>query len=168
MPWLLNWVDAANATYKLFVFYGAKPQPPPDLVALQRNMTEYEDQYATAMGFMIRGYAREGVTMKLFMASLAPKDRTRVREEAIVGFSRNAAGTILNAIGAVILSGGKVANAQLLAAAIRDTRESWVSSLIPQDRAHMIEVVNGLLPRVPDETARNDLATFTTALQAAN
>src|ERR1700722_1484058 len=61
LPWLLDWMDAANATNKLFTRYGSKPGPQPDLAAIQRNMSEYEDQYAAAMDFMIRGQAREAV-----------------------------------------------------------------------------------------------------------
>ena len=38
--WLLDWMDAANATNKLFTRYGSKPGPQPDLAAIQRNMTE--------------------------------------------------------------------------------------------------------------------------------
>ena len=56
ISWLLDWMEAANAVNKLFTRYGSKPGPQPDLEALQRNMTEYEDQYAAAMNFMIRGH----------------------------------------------------------------------------------------------------------------
>ena len=42
--WLLDWLEAANATDKLLMFYGATPGSQPDLAAIQRNMIEYEDQ----------------------------------------------------------------------------------------------------------------------------
>ena len=42
--WLIDWLEAANATNKLLMLYGAKPGPQPDLAVMQRNMTEYEDQ----------------------------------------------------------------------------------------------------------------------------
>ena len=85
LDWLLDWMDAANTVNKLFTRYGSKPGPQPDLEALQRNMTEYEDQYAAAMNFMIRGQARQAVSSKLFMAELAPEQRTRVREKGFAG-----------------------------------------------------------------------------------
>ena len=78
-------MDAANAANKLFTRYGSKPGPQPDLTAIQRNMTEYEDQYAAAVNFLIRGFAREAVSSNLFMAGLAPEQRTRVREEGLAG-----------------------------------------------------------------------------------
>ena len=168
LPWLLDWMDAANATNKLFTRYGSKPGPQPDLAAIQRNMSEYEDQYAAAMNFMIRGLAREAVSSNLFMAGLAPEQRTRVREEALARLRSNAAETILATICSAIESGGKPANARLVAAAIRDTREVWASFLLPQDRARMIEQLADLPKQVPDETARIDLAAFTAALQALN
>jgi hypothetical protein len=73
---------------------------------------------------------------------------------------------ILAAICSVIQSGGKPANARLVAAAIRDTREVWADSFLPQDRARVIELLADLPKQVPDETARIDVAAFTTALQA--
>lgn len=168
IPWLLDWMDAANATNKLFTRYGSKPGPQPDLAAIQRNMTEYEDQYAAAINFQIRGFAREAVSSKLFMAGLAPEQRTRVREEGLAGLRTGAAEFILAAICSVIQSGGKPANARLVAAAIRDTRAVWASNFLPQDRARVIELLADLPKRVPDETARVDLAAFTAALQEVN
>jgi hypothetical protein len=166
--WLLDWMDAANAVNKLFALYGSKPGPQPDLTAIQRNMTEYEDQYAVAVNFLIRGFAREAVSSQLFMASLAPEQRTRVREEGLARLRSGAAEFILGAIRTVIQGAGKPDNARLVAAAIRDTREVWASNFLPQDRARMIEQLAGLSRQVPDETARIDLAAFTAALQAVN
>jgi hypothetical protein len=166
--WLLDWMDAANATNKLFTRYGSKPGPQPDLAAIQRNMTEYEDPYAAAMNFMIRGLAREAVSATMFRAGLAPEQRTRVREEGFAGVRSSTAEFILAAICSAIESGGKPANARLVAAAIRDTREVWASFFLPQDRARVIELLADLPKRVPDETARIDLAAFTAALQAVD
>jgi hypothetical protein len=164
--WLPDWIDAANATNKLFTRYGSKPGPQPDLAAIQRNMADYEDQYAAAMNFLIRGFAREAVSSKLFMASLAPAQRTRVREEGLARLRSSAAEFILEAICSV--GGAKPANARRVAAAIRDTREVWASFFLPQDRARVIELLADLPQRVPDETARTDIASFTAALQAVN
>lgn len=166
ISWLLDWMDAANATNKLFTRYGSKPGPQPDLEALQRNMTEYEDQYAVAMNFMIRGQARQAVSSKLFMAELAPEQRTRVREKGYAGARSSAAEFVLAVICSTIQSGGKPANARLVAAAIRDTREVWASHFLPQDRARVLALLADLPRQVPDETARTDVAAFTAALQA--
>jgi len=166
--WLLDWMEAANATNKLFTRYGSKPGPQPDLAAIERNMAEYEDQYAAAMNFMIRGQAREAVSSTMFWAGLAPEQRTRVREEGFAGIRKVSAEIILATICSAIQSGSKPANARLVATAIRDTREVWASFLLPQDRARVIEQLADLPKRVPDETARIDLAAFTAALQAVN
>jgi hypothetical protein len=168
VPWLLDWVDTANAAHKLFVFYGVKPGPQPDLVAVQRNMVEYEDQYAAAVNFMIRGQAREAVAFTRFMAGLAPEQRTRIREEGYVGARHSAAEYIVSVVCAAIQSAGKPANARMVAAAIRDTREVWASYLLPQDRARVIASLADTSKPIPDETARADVATFTATLQAVN
>jgi hypothetical protein len=166
LNWLLNWMDAANATYKLFTRYAAIPGPQPDWVAIQRNLTEYEDQYAAALNFMVRGFAREAVSAIMFMADLAPAQRTRVRQEALAGLRGNAAEFVLEAICAV--SGSRPANARQVAAAVRDTREVWASYFLPRDRTRVIERLAELSKRIPDETARTDLDAFTAALQAVN
>ena len=166
--WLLDWMEAANATYKLFTRYGSKPGPQPDLPAIERNMAEYEDQIAAALNFLIRGQAREAVSSKLFWEGLAPEQRTRVREEGLARLRSNAAEFVLAAICSVIQSGGKPANARLVAAAIRDTREIWASFFLPQHRSHILEQLAEYTKRVPDETARTDLAAFAAALQAVN
>jgi hypothetical protein len=168
ISWLLDWNDAANTVNKLITRFGSKPGPQPDLEALQRNMTEYEDQYAVAMNFLIRGQARQAVASKLFMAELAPEQRTRIREKGFAGARSSSAEFILSTICAVIESGGKPANARLVAAAIRDTREVWAGYFLPRDRARVIAQLADLAKRVPDETARTDLAAFTAALQAVN
>jgi hypothetical protein len=168
LPWMIDWLQAANTANKLFTRFGSKPEPGPDLAALERNMAEYEDQFAVAMNFMIRGQAREAVSIKLFWADLAPEQRTRIREEGLAGARNAAAEFILTAVCSAIMGSGKPANARLVAAAIRDTREVWASNFLPQDRTRVIELLADLSKRVPDETARIDLAAFTAALQAVN
>ncbi|PSO19309.1 hypothetical protein [Bradyrhizobium sp. MOS003] len=168
MGWLMDWMDAANATCKLFALYGTQPGAQPDLATLQRNMTDYGDQYAAAMNFVIRGMAREAVAGELFMASLAPEQRTRIREEGFTGFRRSTAEFILTTVCAAIQGAGKSTNARLVAAAIRDTSEVWASFLLPQDRSRVLAQLADLPRWAPDETARTDLAAFTAALRAVN
>ena len=166
IEWLLDWVDAANTVGKLFTRYGSKQESQPDLTALARNMAEYEDQYAVAMNFMIRAQAREAVSSQLFLASLAPEQRTPVRERGFAGARSSAAEFILAAICSAVQGSSKPANARLVATAIRDTREVWAGYFLPQDRAGLIEVFADLPKQVPDETARTDIATFIAALRA--
>lgn len=168
LGWMLEWMEAANGTVKLFTRYAMIPGPQLDLVALERNMTEYEDQYAAATNFMIRSLAREAVASRLFMAGLPPEQRTRIREEGFAGFRRSAAEFVITAICAGVQGARKPDNAQLVAAAVRDTRETWASYLEPKDRARIIELLADLPKMVPDETARADIAEFTAALQAVN
>jgi hypothetical protein len=168
LPWLLDWMEAANATNKLITRYGSKPGPGPDLPAIERNMAEYEDQFAAALNFLIRGQAREAVSSNLFWEGLAPEQRTRVREQGLAGARNSTAEFILSAVCSAITSGGKPANARLVAAAIRDTGNVWASYFLPQHRARVIEVLENFQKQVTDETARTDLAAFTAALQAVN
>jgi hypothetical protein len=164
--WLVEWHEAANATHELILYYGAMPGPQPDREAIRRNMTEYEDQYAAAINFLIRFNAREAVSTKMLMADLAPEERTRVVEEAFAATRHDSPVMILGFISSV--QGSKPANARLVAAAVRDTREVWASHFLPLDRARVISVLPDFAKRMPDETARVDLAAFMAALQAVN
>jgi hypothetical protein len=164
--WLVEWHEAASATHELILHYGTKPGPQPDRAAVGRNMAEYEDQYAAAINFLIRFNAREAVSTKMLMASLTPQERTRVVEEAFTTTRRDSPVMILGFISSVQRS--KPANARLVAAAIRDTREVWASHFLPSDRARVISVLPDFAKRMPDETARTDLAAFMAALQAVN
>jgi hypothetical protein len=168
VPWLLDWMDAANATNKLLITFGAQPGPQPDLAAIERNMIEYEDRYAAMVNFLIRGQAREALSVNMFAAGLPPEQRTGVREAGLTRARSSAAEIVLGAIGWVILSGSKPANARLVAAAIRDTREAWASYFLPQDRARVIALLADVSARMPDESARADLAAFAAALRAVN
>ncbi|MBR1218988.1 hypothetical protein JQ557_13370 [Bradyrhizobium sp. U87765 SZCCT0131] len=168
IPWLLDWMEAANGANKLLMFNGSRPGPQPDLAAIERNMLAYEDQYAAMMNFLIRCQAREAISIRMFMAGLAPEQRTRIREEGFTGARHATAELILGVVCSVIMSGGKPANARLVAAAIRDTREVWASFFLPQDRARVLAQLADLPARVPDETARDDIGTFTAALAAVN
>ena len=166
LPWLLDWMEAANAANKLFTRFGSKPGPGPDLPAIERNMVEYEDQIAAALNFLIRGLAREAVSSNLFWEGLALEQRTRIREQGLAGARNSNAEFILSAICSAITSGGEPANARLVAAAIRDTSEVWASYFLPQQRSRILEQLAGYTKLVPDETARADLTAFTAALQA--
>ena len=168
ISWLLDWMQAANAVNKLVTRYGSKPGPEPDLAAIQLNMIAYEDQYAAALNFLIRGQAREALSIGKFMAALKPEDRTRVREEGFERARRGMAEFVVASICSAVTSSGRPDNARLVAAAVRDTREVWANYLLPQDRSRVIEQVAAYSRQVGDETARTDLATFTAALQAVD
>ena len=168
IEWLLDWVDAANTVGKLFTRYGSKQESQPDFTALARNMTEYEDQYAVAMNFMIRALARQAVSSQLFLASLAPEQRTPVRERGFAGARSSAVEFIMAAICSAVQGSSKPANARLVATAIRDTSEVWADYFLPQDRARVIAGFSDLSRQVPDEKARTDIAAFIAALRAVN
>ncbi|MCX7306634.1 MAG: hypothetical protein NTZ72_01215 [Afipia sp.] len=166
LPWLLDWIEAAKETNKLYIFYGVTLEPKPDFETMGRNMLAYQDQYAVSLDFLLHGFAREASAMKLFMAELPPKERTPIREAALTGFSKNGVENITSSIGAVILGDAKPENVRVVTGAIRDTREAWASFFLPPDRARMIETLAGVLKRPLDETAKADLAAFKDALEA--
>jgi hypothetical protein len=169
LEWLLDWMQAANTANKLITRYGSKPGSEPDLAALQLNMIEYEDQYAMAMNFLIRGQAREAVSIKLFMAGLKPEQRTRIREEGFTKARHGMAELVLATICSAVENGAaKPENTRLVSAAIRDTQDIWADAFLPQDRARVIEYIASTNKQVSDDTARTDLAAFTAALQAAD
>jgi hypothetical protein len=168
LPWLSDWMEAGNTAAKLFTRFGSRSASQPDLDALKRNMAAYENQYAMAMNFLIRGFARQAVTIKLFQATLTEQQRTPVRERGFTQARTSSVDFILAAICSAIQGSSKPENARLVAAAIRDTGEVWASYFEKQDRARVIEQLVELAKQVPDETARAELAAFSAALRAVN
>ncbi len=165
MPWVLDWFDAAKETYKRIMFFGAKLGPDPDLVAIGRNMQEYEDQYASAMTFMLRLLAREATTAFLFMDHLTPEERTPIRQAGLQKFRASGAQMIEDAI-CPVEAGMRPANARLITAAMRDTRDVWAKSLLPDDRSRIITLLAKVKETVKDDEARNNLAVFAGRLLA--
>jgi len=100
LPWLMDWAATANGAYKSILFFGIAPpvtlltDPP----ALQRNVTEYEDQEAAAINFLLRIYAREIQAGFAFMSALAPAQRTAVRMEGLNKMRGAEAGTVANCL----------------------------------------------------------------------
>ena len=166
MTWLIEWLVAANQTSKQIIYFDIKPGPNPDQAATLRNLTDYEDQYAAATNFMLRVAAREATAMLLFMDQLAPEQRTPVREAGLQKSRNGAAGLIASAIGSVFV-GVRPANARLMTAAMRDTRDVWASYILPDDRTQIINLLTRAANMAKDEEVKKNLTAFNAALAAA-
>ena len=122
LEWLTDWVAAANGANKAIMFFGIAPPVSlqTDQAALQRNITDYEDQLAAAINFLLRITAREIQAAFVFMDQLPPAQRTRVRLEGYNKMRVANAQTVINYLG-WIAAGMKPANARLVSTALRDT-----------------------------------------------
>jgi hypothetical protein len=165
MPWVLDWFDAVKETYKRIIFLGVKPGPDPDLATIGHNMEEYEDQYAAAMTFELRLLARQAAISFLFMGQLTPEERTPIREAGFQGFRVSGAQMLNNAI-PPIAAGMRPANARLITAALRDTRDDWAKLILPDDRSRIIILVAKVQAMVKDDEVHNNLAVFADRLSA--
>jgi hypothetical protein len=168
LPWLMDWANAANTVNKSIMFFGI---PPPvtlqtDPAALQRNVTDYEDQEAAAGNFLLRIYAREFQAAGAFMDGLAPAQRTRVRMEGFNKMRVAQAGTVLNYVG-WIAAGMKPANARLISAAIRDTGPVLATSILPADRPAIVAMLDKAWAVTMDPETGNNLASFRVLLTQA-
>jgi hypothetical protein len=87
LPWLMDWTITANGAFKSILCFGIAPPADPiaDQAAIKGNATDYEDQEAVALSFMIRISARVNQASFLFIERLTPAQRTTVRLE---GFSK--------------------------------------------------------------------------------
>jgi len=168
LSWLMDWVATANGASKSILYFGIAPPVDPiaDQVAIKRNVTDYEDQEAVAMSFMIRINARAMQAMFLFMDQLTPAQRTPIRLE---GFTKARVGSAEMLLGAhvSIAQGMKPANARLLSAAIRDTSDVWVASILPGDRPTILGMLAKAKDASQDDETRKNLAAFDAALSNA-
>jgi hypothetical protein len=166
LPWLLEWSQTASAASKAIVMHGITPGPHPDVAAMAQNVERYEDQYCAAADFLIRVAAREMTALALFVARLPPEQHTPVRAAGIVkakaGAAQMIAGFLISAAGGV-----KPANVRLVTAALRDTRDVWAGFLTPDARPRILALVAQVTPRIEDEQAKRNLASFAAALEAA-
>ena len=162
--WLLLWGAAVDQSYKRIILYGLQPGQPIDQLVMRRNMSEYEDQCATAMSFLIRFEARQATTLTLFLDQLPAEQRTPTRAAGLQQARSGAAQTITGAITAMT-QGMKPGNARLIAGALRDTRDVWAGYIMPDDRSRIAKLIADT-PAADRETQKN-LAVFAGALAAA-
>lgn len=166
LPWLLEWSRTASAASKAILMHGIKPGSSPDLAAVAQNVERYEDQYCAAADFLIRVGAREMTALASFVERLPPEQHTPVRAAGIVKAKAGAAEMIAGFL--VSASGGvKPANARMVTAALRDTRNVWAQFLAPDARPRILALVAQATQRMTDDEAKRDLASFAAALDAA-
>jgi len=168
LPWLMDWIATANGAFKSILYFGIAPPVDPiaDQAAIKRNATDYEDQEAVAMSFMIRINARAMQAMSLFMDQLTPVQRTPIRLEGFTKARVGSAETLLGAL-VTIAQGMKPANARLLSTAIRDTSDVWVASILPGDRPTILGMLAKAKDASEDDATRKNLAAFDAALSNA-
>jgi hypothetical protein len=164
--WLLQWGAAVDQSYKRIILFGLRPGEPIDQLVMRRNMTEYEDQCATAMSFLIRFEARQATTLTLFLDRLPAEQRTRARAAGLQQARSGAAQTITGAITAMA-EGMKPGNARLIAGALRDSRDIWAGYIMPDDRTRIAKLIADTQAAVKDRETQKNLAAFADALAAA-
>jgi hypothetical protein len=164
IPWLLQWGAAVVESYKRIIFYGLQPGQPIDQLVMRRNMSEYQDQCAMAMNFLIRFEARQATTLTLFLDQLPAEQHTPARAAGLQQARGGAAQTITGAITAMT-EDMKPGNARLIAGALRDTRDIWAGYIMPDDRTRIAKLIADT-PAADRETQKS-LAVFAGALAAA-
>jgi hypothetical protein len=164
ISWLLQWGAAVDQSYKRIILYGLQPGQPVDQLVMRRNMSEYEDQCAVAMSFLIRFEARQATTLTLFLDQLPQEQRTPARAAGLQQARSGSAQTITGAITAMT-QGMKPGNARLIAGALRDTRDVWAGYIMPDDRARIAKLIADTPAK--DREAQKNLTAFAGALAAA-
>ena len=166
IPWLLQWGAAVDQSYRRIILYGLQPGQPVDQLVMRRNMSEYQDQCAMAMSFLIRFEARQATTLTLFLDQLPAEQRTPARAAGLQQARSGAAQSITGAITAMT-EGMKPGNARLIAGTLRDTRDIWAGYIMPDDRARIAKLIAETPATVKDREAQKNLAAFAGALAAA-
>jgi hypothetical protein len=171
IPWILDWVAAASQSSKAIMFFGI--ERPADAVAAARNaafvrnVTDYQDQQAIELDFLIRLTARESTAMDAFMRQLAPEQRTSIREAGVKKARAGFAQMISGALGSMADEHLKPTYARRVSAAMRDTGDIWMGALLPDDRTKIISQLQWAQLKVKDDTAQENLAAFSAVLAAA-
>jgi hypothetical protein len=169
VPWLVDWVSAANQVDKAMLAFGITP--PVDAVAdreaIGRNMVAMEDRLVLADAFLVRIMAREAQSMSLFMDQLTPEQRTSIREQGFTGARAGMAGKVY-AVLISLAAGLKPENERMVGAAIGDTAGVWTKFILPKDRPQILQQAERAQTAVKDDAAKKSIAAFSAALAAAN
>src|SRR5262249_43830617 len=159
------WIGSANEVAKAIMYFGITPPADPiaDQEAIKRNLKDFEDQQAAAFNFLIRPMAREVQSAFLFMENLAPEQRTPVREK---GFEKARVGgeEMIYGVLMAMTQGLKPANACLISAAVRDTRDAWAMDIFPKDRPLILNQLAQAQKAADDDEVQKNLAAFADAL----
>ena len=129
-------------------------------------MSEYQDQYAIAMSFLIRFEARQATTLTLFLEQLPAEQRTPTRAAGLQQARSGAAQTITGAITAMT-EGMKPGNTRLIAVALRDTRDIWAAISCRTTAARIAKLIADTPATVKDRETQKNLTAFAGALAAA-
>ena len=137
--------------------------PIADQEAIKRNMKNFENQQAATLNFLIRITAREVQSTFLFMEQLTPEQRTPVRE---TGFEKARVGGEEVIYGALIAmtQGFSPANARLISAAMRDTRDAWALEIFTKDRPLILNQFAQAQKAANDDEVQKNLTAFADAL----
>jgi hypothetical protein len=118
------------------------------------------------MTFLVLIEAIDATMLTKFMAQLPSDQRTAAREAGLQRARKGAAQMIIGA--AIWISQGmKPANARLITAALRDTRDVWAGYILPEDRGQAIAVLAELQKVTTDNEVRSNVTVLARTLAAA-
>ena len=169
VKWLPQWIATANAVVKSFLYFGVNPAATltaDQITIVKRNASDYEDQEAIALDYMIRISAREAQAVMRFLDQLSTEQRTPVRQEGL-NRARNGGTEMIYGAVVTIAQGLKPANARLVSGAMSDTREVWSGFILPQYRPQLMSMIERAESATKDDTVRKDLAASSIALAVA-
>ncbi|UZE47178.1 hypothetical protein [Rhodopseudomonas sp. P2A-2r] len=165
VEWLSTWGEAANYTIIRVMWFGVQSKSSVDEAAFRRNVMDYEDQYAAATNFLIRIAARQSAALMQQMEQLAPEQRTATWMEGFE-LSRIGAGEMVRGLLISVAQGMKPANARMMTAALKDTREIWSGYLSAEQRAEALSIIEQAA-YFRDEQVKGNIASFATAIRTA-
>jgi hypothetical protein len=149
--------------------FGADPTrtTQPDFTVITRNVHDYEDQLTIAVIFQQKLFPRMLESGYEFLASLPEAERTPVRMNGLAG----AMASYLEIIRSAICFAGdatiKPANARMVAAAVRESADTWIELTEDDTRKPLITIVATALESTKDKETVRHLRAIQAALQAA-
>jgi hypothetical protein len=166
LEWLTTWGEAANYAIMRIMWFGVQTKPQFDELAFRRNVTDYEDQYATATNFLIRFAARQSGAMTQAFNEMPPAQRTAIRLEGYE-LSQKGAGEMIRGTLISVAQGMKLDNARMMTAALRETREAWSGFLPAEQRKEALRIIELAVAYFRDDVVNDNIASFAAAISTA-
>lgn len=165
LSWTSEWLGASATSYMAMINFGTNPQASDYQKVLEDNVQRYEDEISNAMTFMLRLMPRVSIAARAFMQSLSTPERNQPARQQ--GFKNIRDGYMQTVSGAssFVAGGVKNPNARLVARALRDTVEEWVTLSTPEERAQFVEVLNQAREGIKDGETQESLTVLLSALK---
>lgn len=164
VTWLYQWLNVASTSYQKIVDFGVPGAS--QQAAVMENVRQNQTEFAIALEFLLLMSPLVTNTAVAVFETFPAAERNSPQRQA--GYARMRAGYIgtVNATLTFLIGKPEPANAQRIAAALRDTTPDWLKVSDATSRATLLASLTQARQRHEDPRVRDDLVAIEQAVAA--